>query len=353
MAITEADILRLRDQKKRDWMLLRSERHFHLVRVDSSLTEQKYQRLMKRYPCGVRAFMELGIPVTALSRDKCTHAIFGGTKEGELLTLWFSGDIRRFTLGADYSREWLADFFSTQQHRWDIPEVPEGPDAETTRILGWSLNILAFGLLVFALFGRGFPRDWLRWLTLVVFAVSVGLCIRWPGRFLADDGRRIGTKRVFRAGMEFPVFVLPMAMALDVFERFTYRDWLMLVLLGAVVGLLIGAVLLWRSREYRSGGLGLLLGLIILSGGLVAQVNQLLDLAPTTAYTLTVEDTERHSSGRGGTRYYCHVTMPDGEQEQFSIPWSRYKELEPGDPITIFAHEGALGLEYLSIDWNE
>ena len=152
--------------------------------------------------------------------------------------------------------------------------------------------------------------------------------------------------------MELPVFTLPLVMALDVIERTTYRNLLVLLVVGAVVGLLTGAALMWRSRAYRSGGIGLLIGLMLLSGGLVAQVNQLLDFGPTTEYALTVDETEQHRSGRGGTRYYCHVTMPDGEQEQFSIPWKRFEELSSGDSITVIVHDGALGLEYLTIDWE-
>ena len=50
MAITEADYLLLQDLNRAQvWMLLGSEKQFHLVRVDASLTEQKYERLMKRY----------------------------------------------------------------------------------------------------------------------------------------------------------------------------------------------------------------------------------------------------------------------------------------------------------------
>lgn len=92
---------------------------------------------------------------------------------------------------------------------------------------------------------------------------------------------------------------------------------------------------------------------MLLSGGPVAQVNQLFDFSPTTTYILSVDETEESRSHRGGTRYYCYVTMPDGEREQFSISWPRYRELSPGDPITVVVHDGALGLEYMTIDWKE
>ena len=189
MPISEQEMLRLRDQKKRDWLMLRSDRHFHLIRADASLTEQKYARLLKRYPCGLKEFQELGLHVTPLSREKCTHAIYEGTKKGDHMTLWFSGDVRRYTLGEDCTRERLEAFFDTQQHRWDIPREPDGPDGKTARIIGGILNVLSISLMILSLFGRGFPWGWARWLSLISFVVTVGLCIRWPGRFLADDVR--------------------------------------------------------------------------------------------------------------------------------------------------------------------
>ena len=179
MPISEQEILHLRDQKRRDWIMLRSDHHFHLVRADASLTEQKFARLLKRYPCGLKEFQELGLHVTPLSRETCTHAIFEGVKAGDKLTLWFSGDVRTFTLGDSYTREYLEGFFDGQYQRWDVPQIPDGPDGKLSRIIGWSLTGLSFGMLILALAGHYLP-----WLTLALFAVSVVLCIRWPGRFL-------------------------------------------------------------------------------------------------------------------------------------------------------------------------
>lgn len=359
MAITERDYILVRDlDKVRTWMMLRSDRHFHLVRVDAALTEREYERLMKRYPCGMREFQEMGLHVTPLNRENCTHAILEGTKEGERLTLWFSGDIRKYTLGADYSRERLEAFFDTQQRRWDIIPEPEGPTVQMTRTIGWTLNGTSYGLLLFAIFCRGFPGRWMAVLSLLVFAAAVVLCIRWPGRFTISGVRKAfrGRRAAYRFDMEFPLLIPPLVMVLDVFEGYTYRSVLPLLIWGAVLGLSVGILLIWASRKYRSvisGAIGLTIGLMLLSGGIVAQGNQLLDFGPPTTYTVTVEETEQYRGGRGGTRYYCYVTMPDGVQEQFSIPWSRYKELSPGDPITIIVHDGALGLEYLTIDWDE
>ena len=92
MAITEQDYLLLQDLNKAQvWMLLGSEKQFHLVRVDTSLTEQKFERLMKRYPCGMKTFQELGISATPLNRENCTHVILEGTEAGAKLTMYCAG----------------------------------------------------------------------------------------------------------------------------------------------------------------------------------------------------------------------------------------------------------------------
>lgn len=244
--------LRVQDQKKRDWLMIRSEGHFLLVRADEKMIEQRYERLLECYPKCQKEIRDLGLHVTVLSREKCTHAIFEGTKAGDKLTLWLSGDIRRFTLGEDCTREELEIFFDTQQRRWDIPVEPEGPDGKTARTVCMVLNGTSFCLMLLSMFGRGFPWGWARWLSLILFAVAAGLCIRWPGRFLPEEGREgWGKRRVYRARMGFSLFVLPLAMALDVLERVAYQDLIPLLILGAVFGLLTGIVLLWRSRAYR------------------------------------------------------------------------------------------------------
>lgn len=349
MPITELDYLLLRDEAQvRTWMMLKSDRQFHLVRVDGTLTEQKYKRLMKRYPCGLNTFRELGIAVKPLNREKCTYAIFEGTREGDRLTLWFSGEMRYFTLGDTYEKERLEAFFDTQQHRWDQPEKPAGPDGKLTRIIGWSLNGLTFGLLLAALAGRFFPL-----LSLLVFAVTVALCICWPGRFLSEEQSGNADRRVIRVGMELSLIAPPMIMALYETEYAVYRQWPLLLAGGAVLGLLIGGAILWRSRAYRTGGIWLLIGLMMVSGGTLAQINQLLDFDPTASYTQTVDRTEESKHFRGGTSYYCYVTMPDGEQEQFSISAHQFEQLQPGDAVAVVVHDGALGLEYMTIELEE
>lgn len=344
MAITEADLLCLRDEKKRAWLLLKSERQFHLVRADAGLTGQKYDRLLKRYPCNTKTFQELGISVTPLNRDKCTHAIFEGVTEGEKLTLWFSGDVRTFTLGDSYTRERLEAFFDRQDHRWDLAEVPEGPDGKLTRIIGWSINGITFGLLLSALAGRFFP-----WLTLLVFGATAALCILWPGRFLTEEQRGGGDRRVIRVWMELSLIGPPLVMLLEVMDHAVYRRVIPLMIWGAALGLVIGMVILWRSRAYRNEGIWLLIGLMLVSSGPLAQVNQLLDFGPTTSYTVTVEEMEESRQFRGGTSYYCHVIMPEGQQEQFAVSRDQFLELEAGDRVEVVIHEGALGFEYMTI----
>lgn len=354
MAITQDEYLLLQDlHNAQTWMLLRSREQFHLVRVNAALTERKYERLMKRYPCTVQQMQELGLSVTALNREACTHVTLEGMGNGDKLILYCSGSVREFTLGDSYSRERLEGFFDAQQVRWDLPEVPPGPTAQVTKVLGWILNGLTSVLMLLPLFGRGFPGEWVRWLALAAFLAAVGACILWPGRFLAEERRGHRKPRVIRASMVLPVCALPLAMTLDVLENVTYRNGLGLFLWGAVLGAAIGAVILWRSREYRSGGIGLLVVLMTVSGGVAAQVNQLLDFGPTTVYRAVVEETEESWGLRSGRQYDCHVTLPDGTGEQFSISRTCYEDLAPGDCVSVVVHEGALGLEYLTLDWEK
>ena len=358
MAITEADYLLLQDMNKAQvWMLLGSEEQFHLVRVDASLTEQKYERLMKRYPCGMKTFQELGISATPLNRENCTHVILEGTEAGAKLTMYCAGTVRRFRLGDSYEEERLVSFFDREQVQWRIEPEPEGPDARTTKALGWSLTVSGVVLILLTAFTRQYLSKFRAVLGLLTFGAAVILSFRFPGRFAigAMKNEDRSTKAKYRFDMELALGAPLMAMALDALQV-TYTDLLALFLWGAFLGFGIGVLLIWASRGYRSilsGAIGLTLGLMFFSCGILAQVNQLLDFRPTTVYRLTVDSTQIDTGGRGRTRYECLVTMPDGEQLEFDIPRVRYESMNPGDPVTITVHEGALGLEYLTIEWNE
>lgn len=359
MAITEQDYLLLRDpHKARTWMLLRSDRQFHFVRVDAYMTEERYQRLIKRYPCSLKELQEMGLHVSPLNREGCTHIRMEGTGEGAQLTMYCTGNNRQYILGDAYSSERLEVFFDGQQVLWHIPPVPDGPNARTAGIIGWSLSGVSFVLVLMSLFGDRQLGRFTAVLGLLIFAVSVLLCVLWPGRFTVGGMKhedRSGEAK-YRFDMELALGAPLMVMALDALKHYTYPRMIPLLLWGAVLGVVIGVLLAWASREYRSsiaGAVGLLLFLMVLSGGIAAQLNQLFDFGPTTAYHLTVDRTEVRTGGRGRTGYACYVTMPGGQQEQFSIPGSRYEELSSGDPITIILHDGALGMEYLTIDWNE
>ena len=358
MAITEQDYLLLQDLNKAQvWMLLGSEKQFHLVRVDTSLTEQKFERLMKRYPCGMKTFQELGISATPLNRENCTHVILEGTEAGAKLTMYCAGTVRRFRLGDSYEEERLVSFFDREQVQWRIEPEPAGPDARTTKALGWSLTMSGVVLILLTAFTRQYLSKFRAVLGLLTFGAAVILSFRFPGRFAigAMKNEDRSTKAKYRFDMELALGAPLMAMALDSL-RVTYTDLLPLFLLGAVLGLGIGVLLTWASRGHRSilsGAIGLTLGLMFFSCGILAQVNQLLDFRPTTVYRLTVDSKQMDTGGRGRTRYECLVTMPDGEQLEFDIPRARYEGMNPGEPITIVAHEGALGLEYLTIEWGK
>lgn len=359
VAISEQDFLLLRDvYKARTWMLLRGDRQFHFVRVDASLTEERYQCLMKRYPCSLKELQEMGLHVSPLNRASCTHVRIEGAGENAQLTMYCAGNTRKYILGDAYSPERLEVFFDGQQVQWYVSPIPPGPNAWTAGIIGWSLSGTSFALVLMRLFGGRQLGRFTAVLSLLIFAGSVLLCVFWPGRFtiggMKGENRR-GEAR-YRFDMELALVAPLMVMAFDALEHYTYPRMIPLLLWGAVLGLAVGALLTWASREHRSsigGAVGLILCLMVLSGGIPAQLNQLLDFGATTAYHLTVDRTEVRTGGRGRAGYACYITMPGGEQEQFSIPWSRYEEMSPGDPITIIRHDGALGMEYFTIDWNE
>ena len=127
MAITDENYLHVHKGNSA-YILLRGHSHFHLIRVDASLTESKMAKLMRKYPCESEQLQKLGVHFSAFKTDNLRGVLVKGYAIGDQLELWIGGDSRIFQLGTDYSADQINSFFSGYQIFTRLPPKWEGLD---------------------------------------------------------------------------------------------------------------------------------------------------------------------------------------------------------------------------------
>ena len=110
MPITESDYLHIRKEAS-SFLLLRSSTHFHLIRIDSNLSESKTARLLRLYPCTSAQLCSLGVHFSAFKTANLRGVAASGCQTGDILELWVGSDVRTYQLDSDYSEEFIRAFF--------------------------------------------------------------------------------------------------------------------------------------------------------------------------------------------------------------------------------------------------
>ncbi|MBR4078071.1 MAG: hypothetical protein IKK17_05640, partial [Oscillospiraceae bacterium] len=110
MAITEKDILRI-TMKDTPYLLLRSPTHFHLIQVNSELTDKRFMRLLRIYPCSTKELEAMHLHVSAYKAENFTFIHLHKTHIDATLELHRTLNQVNCTLDEDYSEDELRSFF--------------------------------------------------------------------------------------------------------------------------------------------------------------------------------------------------------------------------------------------------
>ena len=357
MAITENDYLQI-FKGEQAYLLLKSDSHFHLVRVDASLSESKMNRLLRIYPCSDDQLRDLGLHYSAFKAENLRGVVIKGYSAGDEIELWI-GNTAKCTLGSDYTEETLSTFFDGYTITRSLPSQWTGLDPKYIRIISWTLNIVS---LICSLFFCILQTPYKLWSVLCILCpiTAVALRLLFPASFTLEDEsmeKKIGVFRKSRrkGNLLIPSVIVPgMALSIRSLTDFTFSDSTVIILLVAASIISVVAVLLYGilNDGFRNGlvnALGILFGAVLVCLGVAGQLNYLLDFNEPETYVLEVSD-KQVDRGHKSTSYYCTVTMPNGEILEVNMSASTYRSIEVGEDISVTYHKGAFGIPFYTVE---
>lgn len=159
-------------------------------------------------------------------------------------------------------------------------------------------------------------------------------------------------------------YALLMAIGVHTLEDQTLLDRSAGLWIGVIVGLILGALLLWLERPVKLIWAFVAIALLIFAAWGVTQiVNCLLDTSPQVAVQTGIDSryTTKPSCTSGGrysaglckgtfSQYIVLSPVPYGLPTQLSVDGGWYRHVEVGDRICIAEHSGRFGARWYRFD---
>ncbi len=352
MAVTEQDFLRIYKEKA-SYLLLRCNTHFHLVKVDAALSDSKYRKLLRLYPCDLQQLQDLGLHVSAFRTESLRHVIVEGYRAGDEIALWLGGDLRQYRLAEDCSEALLSGFFNGFPITLRSPAQWNGLDPKLVRCITWAVTFASFACsLAFLVIKKPY---WL-WSTLCILFqfVSILLIYLFPTSFILDDRKNAHLRKKNKRGnllaaLLMPSFVLAFGTNMDF--TFIGNAFWPLFFISAVVysAALLPLVIAGRnSRNRLVTSVAIVLLMIILGTGTIGQVNYLLNFSSADHQIAVVTD-KKSERGILATTYDCTVAFIDQEQMTLNLSEKDYKQIQIGDSISVTYHDGLFHIPFYKI----
>ncbi len=352
MAISDQVFLRIRSVET-CYLLLRSDTHFHLVKEDAALTESKFQKLLRLYPCDIHQLQKMALSVSAFRADTLRHVVIKGYGAGDELELWLGGDVRRYCLVEDYNDTTLATFFSGYDITRRLPPEWTGLEPRLIRRITWAVNGIALGCSF--LFLLACEPYWL-WSTLCILCqfLPIVLMYLFPRSFVFDDRNASGQDTARRKGNLVYALVLPgFALSMRTLTDFTFESNAFWPLLGIsavlFIAVLLPMALISRNTRNRMMTSFVMIPLMVFLGmGTVGQANYL--LSAHSAQSQVAEVTHKRSEwGIRVKSRYCTIEFPDGACQELAVSAGDYRDMAVDDKISVTHYDGFFHIPFLRI----
>lgn len=352
----------LLQRNSRVYLLLRGSDRLHIITVNSKLDDAKEEKLLAG-TCSEAVMDEMGLTRETVMKCDLRGVAVGGCYAGSVIVLYTRGKKLKYVLTDDYTAGELDTIFSGIERFMPPAEAharspktdwrKEKQQASVWRImkpLGAGLNLAGIVCFGGTCMMGSLSTFWSTFSLLVIAASLVLYCL-FPQYFSI-----MGKKEYKRAGytaevkqLTFAIMAPAMVLMVRGVSAFYFFSWKPILIGGAVAGLAVSLVLLLFSRELRESKSIFFVAVILamlMSGGVLGQVNHMAnrDTAPAKVYT--VIDTDRTSSSKGGNSYYCIVALESDQEIRLPIGAGTYRRLQPGDEVTVYVGRGGLGIEY-------
>lgn len=346
MAITEKDILRI-TMKDTPYLLLRSPTHFHLIQVNSELTDKRFMRLLRIYPCSIKQLEAMHLHVTAYKAENFTFIHLHRTHIASTLELHRTLNQVNCTLDMDYSEDELRSFF--EGYPLTVTIVPK-PEISRTTVRSISTAVHWACAICTAIYLFLPPHSKWVWACLICQLPAILLPLWKPAFFSLKDVHRSRMNEYKETGNLILALTIPiMALSLRALSTYTYSDPdlfriialnFIVVLAAYILVLVLSPIIRLRIRENLI--IVLLFGLLAIGNPI--HINYLLSSIPDAEYTENIVSVERASTRH--VSYQCKVETPNGTEMEINIRNRDAYQLSADDTIIVQYYEGALNIPF-------
>lgn len=188
-------------------------------------------------------------------------------------------------------------------------------------------------------------------LSLLPFLAVLALLCLFPEDVTLDD--RKDRKADGRVDLITPLLLSGVAPALRTTMDFNFLTWKPLLIQAGLLLVLTGIALFLFSRELRQRFwyfLCVLLLCAMFSLGAIGQLNYLLDTSVSQQQSATITDMRISTGSKSPDRYILTLITLSGTEMELHTSKEHYNELSVGDNVTVYIHQGGLGIPYAIAD---
>ena len=226
----------------------------------------------------------------------------------------------------------------------DPRKTPNAARVHTLRGVSIALSSLALVIGLPWLF-LDVPYRLFAGLILLLSPAVLVVCCLFP-----DDTTLRETKRDER---ERASFLMPLALSafipgLRSLMDFNILNWPRLLIFTGVLFVVLTAVFLLRTTEWRARKVVLinLILLLFFALGAMTEVNYIFDSSEPVVREAVVEDRHVSSGSKSPDTYTLKVRMPDGGMLELNVDEAYYNTTEVGSSVSVYTYSGALGVPY-------
>lgn len=346
MAITEKDILRI-TMKDTPYLLLRSPTHFHLIQVNSELTDKRFMRLLRIYPCSTKELEAMHLHVSAYKAENFTFIHLHKTHIDATLELHRTLNQVNCTLDRDYSEDELRSFF--EGYPFTVTTVPKPEISRSTvRSVSTAVHLVCTICTVIYLFLP--PHSKWVWVCLICQLPTILLPLWKPAFFSLTDFHWHRINEYNEIGNLSIAFLMPLAvLSVRVQSTYTYQDSdlfriialnLTVVLIAYILTLILRPII--RLRIRKNICVLFFCGIFAISN--LMHINYLLSPTPDAEYKANIVSIERGNTKRAS--YRCTVETPNGTEIEIDIRNRDVYRLSTDDTMIVQYYEGALNIPF-------
>ena len=346
MAITEKDILRI-TMKDTPYLLLRSPTHFHLIQVNSELTDKRFMRLLRIYPCGTKELEAMHLHVSAYKAENITFIHLHKTHTASTLELHRTLNQVNCTLDEDYSEDELRSFF--EGYPLTVTTVPKPEISRSTvRSISAAVHLACAICTTIYLFLP--PHSKWVWACLICQLPAILLPLWKPAFFSLTDFHWHRINEYNEIGNLSIAFLMPLAvLSVRVLSTYTYQDSdlfriialnLTVVLVAYIFTLILRPII--RLRIRKNICVLFFCGIFAISN--LIHINYLLSPTPDAEYKANIVSIERRNTKHAS--YRCTVETPNGTEMEINLRNRDASQLSADDTMIVQYYEGTLNIPF-------